>query len=140
MRDYDVLKLPPDGTSLYKAMYDVAQFHEKFGLPVEINPAIPEEKQRRLRMDLITEEFEEVYEAWKQDDLTNLTQELADLIYVCIGMALTYGLPLDYAFEEIHRANMRKVGGGSAENGKIMKPEGFEPADVQRIMDACDES
>ena len=34
-------------------------------------------------------------------------------------------------FRELHRANMHKVSGSRREDGKQMKPPGFEPADVR---------
>ncbi|NIQ95452.1 MAG: nucleoside triphosphate pyrophosphohydrolase family protein, partial [Desulfuromonadales bacterium] len=37
---------------------------------------------------------------------------LADLIYVAIGAAITYGIDLRPVWEEVHRTNMAKMGGG----------------------------
>jgi len=41
-----------------------------------------------------------------------IAQELADLVYVAYGTALAYayGIDLDAVIEEVHRANMSKLG------------------------------
>jgi len=39
-----------------------------------------------------------------------IAQELGDLVYVAYGAALAYGIDLDAVIEEVHRANMSKLG------------------------------
>lgn len=107
-----------------KAYHDVVAFHEKFGLGISRTPHVPETSL--LRMELIAEEFLEVLEAWEQDDVDHLAKELADLIYVCLGMAVEYGIPIDAVWDFVHESNMAKGGGARREDGKILKPEGWE--------------
>ena len=125
-----------ESSALFEAMLKVFVFHSKFGLPIEAEPGIPDEDQATLRMSLLAEEFEEVCRAWENNDINNLAQELADLIYVCLGMAWVYGIPLEVIFDEVHDANMEKDGGGQREDGKILKPEGWEPPRIKEIMEA----
>ena len=37
-------------------------------------------------------------------------------------------------FDEIHRSNMTKVGGEKRADGKILKPEGYEPPNLEPIL------
>ena len=39
-------------------------------------------------------------------------------------------------FEAVHAANMAKVGGGVREDGKVLKPPGWQPPDVEAIIEA----
>jgi predicted HAD superfamily Cof-like phosphohydrolase len=58
---------------------------------------------------------------------------LCDLLYVTIGTAVELGIDLDPFFEEVHRANMAKVGGGYDANGKTRKPEGWQPPRIEEL-------
>ena len=57
-------------------------------------------------------------------------------IYVEIGTALQLGIPLDRVWTEVHRSNMAKVADGVVLNemGKVQKPEGWEPPDVEKAV------
>jgi|DEB0MinimDraft_10_1074344.scaffolds.fasta_scaffold127876_2 predicted HAD superfamily Cof-like phosphohydrolase len=115
-------------------MKDVAEFHRAFDVPVRTVPQIPSEIERQLRWDLITEEVSELGEAWQSDDLVDIADALADLIYVAIGMALTYGIPLHHVWDEVQRSNMDKLGGGRREDGKILKPANWEPPKIRECL------
>lgn len=106
----------------------VKEFHEKFN--VGINKPI-DLKLANLRLKLIEEEYLEVdlelnsnyfdYMDMSKVDKKKLTKELADLLYVTIGTAVTFGLPLEEVFNEVHKSNMSKLG----EDGKpVMRPDG----------------
>jgi predicted HAD superfamily Cof-like phosphohydrolase len=64
-------------------------------------------------------------------DLPAFADALADLAYVMEGTAIEFGIDSGPIAAEVHRANMTKVGGGKREDGKILKPEGFRPPDVE---------
>lgn len=70
--------------------------------------------------------------------LANLTAEAADLIYVVCGLSNALGLPLINMFNEIHTANMRKVGDDGKVTkdpyGKVLKPKGWRPANKLRVI------
>lgn len=136
----------------------VADFHRACGLPVASEPTIGDPDQRMLRVRHILEEAFEfaeaagvvvylgerevearefVFDAFATADLAKMTHELADVQYVTSGTAVELGLPLPEAFSEIHGANMRKVGPDGKVvmvNGKVMKPEGWKPADVAHLL------
>ena len=88
-----------------------------------------------LRLELLSEEMEEVVEAGSME---NLTKELADLIYVTIGMAVTFGLPLCEVFERVHQSNMSKLGEDGKpiyrEDGKVMKGPNYQPPKLDDLF------
>lgn len=57
---------------------------------------------------------------------------IADLLYVTIGAAVEFGIDVEPIFDEVHRANMTKIGGASRADGKTLKPEGWQPPNVRR--------
>lgn len=118
-----------------QAMEMVREFHDRFDVPVQALPGLPDDaEERRLRMNLVAEEFFEYLKAEVTDDLIEIADGLADLIYVACGTALAYGIPLTEIFEEVHRTNMLKEGGGTRADGKILKPEGWEPPQIEEIL------
>ena len=117
----------------------VGEFHRAAGMEDPGVPSVPTEAVLELRERLISEECGEVMEAFarlRKGDagdaaLAHLAHELADLLYVTYGSLLACGVDPDGVFGELHRANMHKVSGSRREDGKQMKPPGFEPADVR---------
>ncbi|MEU6999920.1 MazG nucleotide pyrophosphohydrolase domain-containing protein [Nonomuraea sp. NPDC046570] len=109
----------------------VREFHERFGFPVADTPAAPDERMARLRQRLLAEEVTEVGQAVESGDLVNLAQELADVVYVVYGTAITYGIDLDAVLAEVHRANMTKEG---SKDGKAVKGPGFRPPDLSGLV------
>lgn len=123
-------------SNMYK---DVKDFHVAFGQRIGTTPMIPEDiDERCLRMDLLEEEFNEYMEAEKNLDIVEIADALADIIYIACGTAVSYGIPLDKVFEEVHRSNMAKLVDGKVlrrADGKIQKPEGWTPPDIKRVLD-----
>jgi NTP pyrophosphatase (non-canonical NTP hydrolase) len=84
-----------------------------------------------LRRTLIAEEAAELLEAIDEGDVEHIAREMADVLYVVWGTALVYGIDLDAAFREVHRAAMDKMRAGlRRDDGKILKPAGFVPPDM----------
>lgn len=121
-----------------KTMFEmVRDFHTAFGQRVGTKPELPDANERLLRMNLMTEEYREYNNAEANNDMTNLAVELADIIYIACGTAVSYGIPLDEVFNDIHQANMNKLIDGKVirrEDGKIKKPDGWKPADIEGIL------
>lgn len=92
-----------------------------------------------LRRTLLSEERAEVLEAFGriesgeagEQDLAHLAHELSDLLYGTYGSLLACGIDPDRVFCELHRANMHKVSGSRREDGKQMKPPGWQPTDMR---------
>ena len=127
-----------------KTMFEmVRDFHTAFGQHVGTRPLLPDANERLLRMNLMTEEYREYNNAEANNDMTNLAVELADIIYIACGTAVSYGIPLDEVFEAIHNANMAKLIDGKVirrEDGKIKKPEGWQPANIAGILNKYNNS
>ena len=114
----------------------VLEFHEQFDIHVSPTPSIPDEPTQVLRKRLIQEEFEELQEAMQEKDLSSIAKELADLLYVVYGTAVSLGIDMEPVFQEVHRSNMSKVGGYKREDGKWVKPATYSPAALERILEA----
>ena len=117
---------------------DVKDFHRAFGQRIGTFPVLPEDvSERELRMNLLEEEFNEYIQGEENSDITEIADALADIIYIALGTAVSYGIPLDRIFEEVHRSNMAKLVDGKVlrrADGKIQKPEGWTPPDVENIL------
>lgn len=116
---------------------DVKDFHIAFGQRVGEKPELPSPEERCLRIRLLEEEFEEYMTGEGKDDIVEIADALADLIYIACGTAVSYGIPLDKVFAEVHRSNMAKLVDGKPiyrEDGKVMKPEGWTPPDVEGVL------
>ena len=114
----------------------VTEFHRAFDIVIGTSPAIPDEATCALRVSLIQEEFDEVRMALAQRDVEAAAKELADLLYVVYGTAVSCGIDMVPVFREVHRSNMSKVGGHKRADGKWIKPPGYSPACLQPILAA----
>ncbi len=123
-------------------------FHRALGLALPGQPRVPPAPALQLRRTLIEEEFAEVQaefgalaarleagETPEGPDLAALAHELADLLYVTYGAFVALGIDADAVFAEVHRANMHKVSGPRRADGKQLKPEGWQPADVRAVLE-----
>jgi predicted HAD superfamily Cof-like phosphohydrolase len=112
----------------------VEEFHRKFDIAVSDRPRLPDEPTRQLRVRLIQEEFAELQDAMAAEDLPGVAKELADLLYVVYGTAVSYGVDMDPVFREVHRSNLSKVGGYKRADGKWVKPATYSPAQVEPLL------
>jgi predicted HAD superfamily Cof-like phosphohydrolase len=116
---------------------DVLAFHKAFDLYIGKNgPLRPSDEAVALRTTLIREEAVELIQAIGNGNLSVIAKEIADLIYVALGTAVSYGIDMGPIFEAVHRSNMAKIGGRKNENGKWIKPEGWTPPDLLAILAA----
>ena len=116
---------------------DVRDFHQAFGQRIGEKPELPNVSERTLRMKLITEEFNELCDAEEANDLVEVADALADIIYIACGTAVSYGIPLDDVFDEVHASNMAKLVDGKVirrPDGKVQKPEGWQPPDIKGVL------
>jgi predicted HAD superfamily Cof-like phosphohydrolase len=112
----------------------VEEFHRKFSILAQATPTDLNEETKRLRVRLIQEEFDELKESMVGGDLAAVAKEMADLLYVVYGTAVSYGIDMDPVFREVHRSNMSKVGGYKREDGKWVKPATYSPARIEPIL------
>jgi len=116
---------------------DVKDFHVAFGQRVGEKPELPNNDERILRVNLIAEEIEEYMDAEENNDIVEIADALADIIYIACGTAVSYGIPFDEIFNEVHRSNMAKLVDGKVlrrADGKIQKPEGWTAPDIKSII------
>lgn len=114
----------------------VQEFHEQFEIHVSPTPSTLDEPTQTLRFRLIQEEFDELQEAMQEKDLPAIAKELADLLYVVYGTAVSLGIDMEPVFQEVHRSNMSKVGGYKRKDGKWVKPLTYSPASLDKILEA----
>ena len=112
----------------------VERFHRLFQIVVQQTPGLVDERTRILRERLIQEEFDELKEAMAKQDLAAVAKELADLLYVVYGTAVSFGIDMGPIFQEVHRSNMSKIGGYKREDGKWVKPPTYSPAAVEPLL------
>jgi NTP pyrophosphatase (non-canonical NTP hydrolase) len=90
-----------------------------------------------IRQRLIDEEVGELAAAGASGTIEEFAHELADVVYVAYGTALTYGIDLDAVIAEVHRANMTKLGPNGrpvVKDDKIQKGPCYQPPDIRAAL------
>lgn len=121
----------------------VKEYHKATGLPVAshvfpqyvINYEVDEDALE-LRETLIKEEVEELLKA---TDRLNALKELADIVYVVYGYAVTFGWDLDEAVRRVHENNMGRMYQPDGtikrrEDGKIIKNKDYPKVDLGDLV------
>jgi predicted HAD superfamily Cof-like phosphohydrolase len=93
------------------SLSQVAEFHYTFHHPVLKKPEIPSKNRCDLRVELISEELQELKEAIENNDLVEVADALCDIQYVLSGAILEFGLGYKFKalFDEVQRSNMSKA-------------------------------
>lgn len=112
----------------------VRQFHRTMGQELD-QPYIQNSPLERLRLKLISEEFDEVCASETPD---NMLKELADLLIVTVGYAATYGWDLEEAVRRVHASNMSKLDDDGKpvlnDEGKVMKGVNYYEPDMSDLV------
>lgn len=90
---------------------------------------------RFARAHLMCEELGELLTAMSEGDRVGVLDGLADLLYVVIGTAVTFDLPLMAAFAEVHRSNMTKA---VTQDDKRWHPDkigDYSPPDLEGVLE-----
>ena len=115
----------------------VIEFMHTFGQEVKLYPGWPDEKTLDLRIKLIEEEVDELFDGVDRRDLANVAKELVDILYVVYGMGNAMGIDLDNCFEEVHASNMSKLQDGKvlySETGKVLKGKNYFEPELDRLL------
>lgn len=117
----------------------VEEFHSATGAAIDwrdpdvvgLRRRLLGEEHRELRDELVAA-HQAVVLGLPIPNLDKIAKELADLLYVAYGTAVSLGIDLAEAFRRVHASNMSKLGlDGKAilrEDGKVLKgPNYFEP-------------
>ncbi len=123
---------------------DVHEFHQKFELPCRKPGETFQRDIVLFRLSFLLEELQELSSALNNDNIEEATDALVDLIYVAAGTGEILSLPLKSAWNEVHKANMKKIKISSSKESKrgsiidIAKPSGWKPPDIFKYLDAKD--
>jgi predicted HAD superfamily Cof-like phosphohydrolase len=132
---------------------DVGRFHERFGLPYvsddglgiygEVGPQEWDDELVEFRTKFLEEELLEFRDGVDERDHEKMFDALIDLVYVALGTAHMLGYPWREGWDEVQRANMRKVRGavdGSDSKREsrwdVVKPDGWQPPDLKKVLEA----
>jgi predicted HAD superfamily Cof-like phosphohydrolase len=115
----------------HSAQVDVEVFHRTLDIPIGRSVKI---RRPKLRAELIKEESKELIHAIEHDDLYGAIDGMCDLMVVTYGTAVEWGINLAPFWDEVHRTNMAKFGGPTREDGKKLKPDGWLPPDLKKVM------
>lgn len=122
---------------------DICTFHRTFKLTYD-GPArqLPDDL-KEFRIKFMHEELAEYEKASADGDLEGMLDALVDLVYVAMGTAYLQGFPFEEAWDEVQRANMRKVKAGPNGEGSkrgnpndVVKPEGWTAPDIAAVLQA----
>jgi len=116
-------------------------FHHAFNHPTGLKYPLPSaivNSEKALRRTLIQEEYKELMYAISNEDDDEVLKELCDLVYVCVGFAVTYGWSFDTAFNRVHESNMSKLDEEGnplyREDGKVAKSNCYEPPKLSDLV------
>ena len=116
----------------------VGLFMKTFGQEIKTKPSLSSEKINNLRINLISEELEELKDAIKNNDLKETIDALTDILYVTYGAGHAFGVDLDKCFEEVQNSNMSKLGDDGKpiynESGKVMKGPNYFKPDLSKFV------
>lgn len=116
----------------------VKLFMESFGQEVKSKPEFPSDNTVKLRIELISEELQELVDACKAGDIIEVADALTDILYVTYGAAHSFGIPIDECFKEVQRSNMSKLGEDGKpiyrEDGKVMKGPNYSVPNLKNVL------
>lgn len=108
--------------------------HLLVSISQHLEASISEPSGRHLRAHLTLEETGEWLLALSAGDEEKALDALADRLYVLVGDAVMYDLPLIEAFIEVHRSNMTKKRALHDEGRVRDKGDEFVPPDLRSIL------
>ena len=116
----------------------VKLFMLTYGQEVKTKSEFSDDKTNKLRVDLIKEELDELTNAMKEKDLTEVADALTDILYVTYGAGHAFGIDLDKCFDEVQNSNMSKLGEDGKpiynEVGKVMKGPNYFKPDLSKFL------
>ena len=109
-----------------------------FGQGVVEKPQWPHDQVKKLRLDLIQEELEELEDACEKGTLIDVADALTDILYVVYGAGHSFGIDLDKCFAEVHQSNMSKLDTNGKplynSEGKVIKGPRFRIPDLEKVL------
>jgi predicted HAD superfamily Cof-like phosphohydrolase len=121
-----------------KQLLQVREFQVAFNAPLPDKPRMLSKSRAILRQKLLQEEVDELKAA---RNLIDVSDALADILYITFGTAHEFGLAdrLSMLFDEVHTSNMTKLGEDGKpiyrEDGKVLKPVGYRAPNLRPIIE-----
>ena len=116
----------------------VKLFMLTYGQEVKTKSEFSDDKTNKLSVDLIKEELDELTNAMKEKDLTEVADALTDILYVTYGAGHAFGIDLDKCFDEVQNSNMSKLGDDGKpiynDGGKVMKGPNYFKPDLSKFL------
>ena len=115
-------------------------FQSAYNSTRNTKPTLLSDKECYLRYHLGLEELKEYIEAVNNDDLVEITDSLADQLYILLGTMVAHGMQdiIEDVFDEVHRSNMSKLGEDGKpiyrEDGKVLKGPNFTPPNIEQFL------
>ena len=125
-----------------KQLQQLWDFQSAYNQPRSSKPRLLEPDDFYLRYRLGKEELVEYLEACNNDDLIEITDALADQLYILLGTMVAHGMGdiIEQVFDEVHRSNMSKLGEDGKpvyrEDGKVLKGPNFSPPNIEKFLTA----
>ena len=113
-------------------------FHRKYGHEIQARPGFPTEGTMKLRKTLVKEEYKEFMVALKKckkgtPAFAELADACADLVYVVVGTAISFGIDFDAVFKAVQHGNMTK-GFSKRNDGKTLKDPNWKHPDIEYVI------
>jgi hypothetical protein len=115
----------------------VTDYHKTANLDIGTPFSEADYELCNLRWELIEEEYKELME--EVDFVEDILKEMADLVYVLYGAAVTFGWNLDEAVRRVHENNMGRCiqPDGTIkrrEDGKVIKNPEYPKVDLSDLV------
>ncbi len=123
-----------------KQIQQVKEFYEAFNVNYSDEITLIPRDRAKLRHILMNEENQEFKTAFWDNDIIEVTDALADQMYILLGTVIEYGLQdkFEAVFDEVHRSNMSKLDKDGKPilriDGKIIKSELYEGPHVENVL------
>lgn len=117
----------------------IADMCDLYGHTTSNTPRLLDEDTAWARLAFIQEEVDELADAITNGDLVGIADALVDIEVFTSGTGAMYGIDMDACHAEVMRSNLAKVNPETGrfdkdENGKVGKPDGWEPPNLARVL------
>jgi len=125
-----------------KQLQQLWDFQSIYNQTRNTKPTLIEPEDYYLRYRLGKEELSEYLDACNNDDLVEITDALADQLYILLGTMVAHGMQgiIEDVFNEVHRSNMSKLGEDGKpiyrEDGKVLKGPNFSKPNIEQFLTA----
>jgi predicted HAD superfamily Cof-like phosphohydrolase len=112
---------------------------ERFMQACDQSTGFYNKQQFKLYSVLIEEEVNELFAAVRDEDKVEQLDALVDILVVTIGALHSLGADGEGAWNEVMRTNFAKIDPNTGkvrkrEDGKVLKPEGWEPPKLEAFL------